>query len=66
MTDVLQQRQMAAVEGVQRLGRGPRAVEALRSGLHLALAARSYAEGVRSNILAGGDTTSRCGPVKPY
>jgi ADP-ribosylglycohydrolase len=58
--EVLQQRDMGSVEGVQHFGRGPKAVSVLQSSLHLALTAGSYVEGVRNNILAGGDTTSRC------
>ncbi|KAK9914875.1 hypothetical protein WJX75_001697 [Coccomyxa subellipsoidea] len=57
--EVLQQRDMGSVEGVQHFGRGPKAVSVLQSSLHLALTAGSYVEGVRNNILAGGDTTSR-------
>ena len=59
---VLQEgRGLGAVEGVLGFGQGRGALEALQSGLHVALKAGSYAEGVRQNILAGGDSTSRWG-----
>jgi hypothetical protein len=54
-----------APAGVQLFGRGGGAREALQSGLHVALGAKSYAEGVRHSILAGGDTTSRHWPPLP-
>ncbi len=57
--EVLEQQQMGAVEGVQHFGSGPKAVSVLQSSLHLALSAGSYVDGVRNNIMAGGDTTSR-------
>ncbi|CAL8468673.1 g8213 [Coccomyxa elongata] len=59
VAEVLQQRQKDAVEALEQFGRGPRAVSVLQSGLHVALSASSYVDGVRNSILAGGDTTSR-------
>ena len=35
-------------------------LQVLKSGLHVALKAESYVDGVRQSIMAGGDTTSRC------
>lgn len=52
---------LGAVEGVLAFGQGRGALEALQSGLHVALKADDYAGGVRQNILAGGDSTSRWG-----
>ncbi len=60
VAEVLQQRQKErAGEALEQFGRGPRAVSVLQSGLHVALSASSYVDGVRNSILAGGDTTSR-------
>ena len=50
---------LGAVAGVQRFGQGEGAVEALQSGLHVALHADSYHRGVRQSIVAGGSSTSR-------
>ena len=59
VAEVLQQQQKDAVEALELFGRGPGALSVLQSGLYVALSARSYVDGVRSSILAGGDTTSR-------
>lgn len=49
-------------EAVGGWGRGDGAGQALRGGLHAALAAGgSFRAGVRAGIRAGGDSCSRCG-----
>lgn len=57
--EVLLQQKKSPIQGVQHFGRGPEAVQVLQSSLHVALQAKGYVAGVRSNILAGGDSVSR-------
>ena len=54
-------------EAVAAWGRGAGAGQALRGGLHSALAAGgSYRAGVRAGIRAGGDSCSRCARLRTH